>query len=91
MNVLVLDVLHVKSLKAFGRAEIHDIVKLNGTNPIDKYVVTLELYYNSVVVTNLARTIGSPNLRDNLHVRNSSAKFLACKLLRNFGLPMPVL
>ena len=38
MNVLVLDVLHSKSLKPFGRVEIHDIVELNGTNPIDKYV-----------------------------------------------------
>ena len=37
MNVLVLDVLHSKSLKPFGRVEIHDIVELNGTNPIDKY------------------------------------------------------
>ena len=38
MNVLVLDVLHSKSLKPFGRVEIQDIVELNGTNPVDKYV-----------------------------------------------------
>ena len=36
MNVLVLDVLHSKSLKPFGRVEIHDIVELSGTIPIDK-------------------------------------------------------
>ena len=43
MNVLVLDVLHSKSLKPFGRVEIHDIVELNGTNPINKYVFVIHI------------------------------------------------
>ena len=43
MNVLVLDVLHSKSLKPFGRVEIHDIVELNGTNPVDKYVLVIKV------------------------------------------------
>lgn len=39
MSVLVLDVLHPKSAKMFGRVEVHDIVQLSATNPIDKYVL----------------------------------------------------
>ncbi|CAB4023403.1 Hypothetical predicted protein, partial [Paramuricea clavata] len=37
MNVLVLDVLHAKSTKPFGRVEIHDIVEINGANPIERW------------------------------------------------------
>lgn len=43
MTVLVLDILHSKSLKSFGRVEIQDIVELDGTNPIDKYVAAIML------------------------------------------------
>jgi hypothetical protein len=42
MNVLVLDVLHAKSTKPFGRVEIHDIVEINGANPIERYVLILD-------------------------------------------------
>lgn len=38
MKALVLDVFHKKSMKPFGRVEIYDILELNATNPINKYV-----------------------------------------------------
>ena len=53
MNVLVLDVLHSKSLKPFGRVEIHDIKDLSGNNPIDRWYPVISCSVQPVIFADL--------------------------------------
>ena len=49
MGVLLLDVLHSKTLKSIGKIEIHEITQLSASHPIDRLVTQYSAVHSTVL------------------------------------------